>query len=138
MELVTINALEKAIQRTLRVNEKEAHHYASIVMDMFGYDDFIIDNILDHEDRRLFYRLQLSGVLCTRQDDVLLHDGRAWRIHYWMFQKHAIFPAYTKKKARNAPLKNKEVPSNNSRTIYSSLPETVWATRKTIFDLHPL
>ena len=138
MQLVTINALEKAIQRTLRVNEKEAHHYASIVMDMFGYDDFIIDNMLDHEDRRLFYRLQLRGVLYTRQDDVLLHDGRAWRIHYWMFQKHAIFPAFTMKKARNAPSKNKDIPSNNSRTIYSSLPETVRATRKNILGSHVL
>ena len=131
MPLVTLNALAKTIQRKLNVNEKEARRYAEIVMDMFGYDDCIIDNMLDHSDRRLFYRLESEGILNTRRDEALLCDGTNWRIRYWEFQKNAIFSSETKKKERNFRTKNSTVPSYNPHTIYSSLPETAWTTRKT-------
>jgi len=131
MPLVTLNALAKTIQRKLNVNEKEARRYAEIVMDMFGYDDSVIDNMLDHSDRRLFYRLESEGILNTRRDEALLCDGTTWRIRYWEFQKNAIFSSETKKKGRNFRTKNSYIPSYNPHTIYSSLPETVWTTRKT-------
>jgi hypothetical protein len=133
MPLVTLNALAKTIQRKLNVNEKEARRYAEIVMDMFGYDDCIIDNMLDHSDRRLFYRLESEGILNTRRDEALLCDGTNWRIRYWEFQKNAIFSSETKRKGRNIRTKNGNVPSYNPHTIYSSLPETAWTTRKTHF-----
>jgi hypothetical protein len=131
MPLVTLNALAKTIQRKLNVGEKEARRYAEIVMDMFGYDDCIIDNMLDHSDRRLFYRLESEGILNTRRDEALLCDGTNWRIRYWEFQKNAIFSSETKKKERNFRTKNSTVALYNSHTIYSSLPETAWTTRKT-------
>jgi hypothetical protein len=131
MPLVTINALAKTIQRKLNVGEKEARRYAEIVMDMFGYDDCIIDNMLDHSDRRLFYRLESEGILNTRRDEALLCDGSNWRIRYWVFQKKVIFSSEPKKKIRMARTKNKVTPSYNSQAVYSSLPETAWTTRKT-------
>jgi hypothetical protein len=131
MPLVTLNTLAKAIQRKLNVNEKEARQYAEIVMDMFGYDDCIIDNMLDHSDRRLFYRLESEGILNTRRDEALLCDGTIWRIRYWEFQKDSIFSSEMNKKERNIRIKNSAVPSYNPQTIYSSLPETAWTTRKT-------
>ena len=133
MPLVTLNALAKTIQRKLNVSEKEARAYAEIVMDMFGYDDCIIDNILDHTDRRLFYRLESEGILNTRREEALLCDGSNWRIRYWVFQKNVIFPSETKKKIKLARPRNKTVPSYDPPTIYSSLPETAWTTRKTPF-----
>jgi len=131
MPLVTLNILSKTIQRKLNVNEKEARRYAEIVMDIFGYDDCVIDNMLDHSDRRLFYRLELEGILNTRRDEALLSDGTNWRIRYWEFQKDSIFSSELKKNEKNIRTKNKKVPSNNHHTVYSSLPETVWNTRKT-------
>ncbi|MBE3122774.1 MAG: hypothetical protein IMZ43_01460 [Thermoplasmata archaeon] len=131
MPLVTLNALAKTIQRKLNIDEKEARRYAEIVMDMFGYDDRIIDNILDHSDRRLFYRLESEGILNTRRDEALLCDGTNWRIRYWEFQKNAIFSSETKTKGRRIRMKNRNVLSYNPHTIYSSLPETAWTTRKT-------
>jgi len=126
-----LNALTKTIQRKLNVDEKEARRYAEIVMDMFGYDDCIIDNMLDHSDRRLFYRLESEGILNTRRDEALLCDGTNWRIRYWEFEKNAIFPSETKTKESHIRMKNRTVPSFNPHTIYSSLPETAWTTRKT-------
>jgi hypothetical protein len=133
MPLVTLQILTQVIQRKLNISETEARGYAEIVMDMFGYDDCIIDNILDHADRRLFYRLEAEGILGIRREEALLSDGSNWRIRYWEFQKKVIFSPETKKKTRTSKSKNKAIPSYSSQTIYASLPDTVWTTRKTPF-----
>ena len=133
MPLVTMNVLAKAIQRKLNVTGDEARKYAMIVMDHFGYDDSIIDNILDHRDRKLFYQLQTSGILNAQQDEVILCSGKSWRIHYWMLQKHAIFPFIPMNPGRVTSTKNKGAPSYKKHTIYSSLPEKAWAARKNFF-----
>lgn len=131
MPLVTLNALSKTIQRKLNVQEKEARQYAEIILDIFGYDDFVIDNMLDHSDRRLFYRLESEGILSIRRDEAILSDGTNWRIRYWEFQKNSIFSSEIKMKGRNVKIKEKNIPSYDLHNIYSSLPETVWTTRKT-------
>lgn len=133
MPLVTLQILTQAIQRKLNISEKEARGYAEIVMDMFGYDDCIIDNILDHADRRLFYRLEAEGILGTRREEALLSDGTNWRIRYWEFQKKVIFAPETKRKTKHTKPKNKPLPHYTTQTIYASLPETAWTTRKTPF-----
>jgi hypothetical protein len=137
MPLVTMNALTKAIQIKLNISEKEARRYAEVVMDMFGYDDCIIDNILDHNDRRLFYRLESEGILYTRREEALLHDGTNWRIRYWVFQKNVIFSPETKpekkKKIKTVKVKKLSAPTYEPHSIYSTLPETAWTTRKTPF-----
>jgi hypothetical protein len=131
MPLVTLDVLTQVIKKKLNINEKEARSYAEVVMDMFGYDDCIIDNILDHTDRRLFYRLESEGILSTRREEALLSDGSNWRIRYWQFEKKEIFSSEPKKKIRQTRTKNKVLATYESHTIYSSLPETAWTTRKT-------
>jgi len=131
MPLVTLNALSKTIQRKLNVNEKVARQYAEILMDIFGYEDFVIDNVLDHSDRRLFYRLESEGILNIRREEAILSDGTNWRIRYWEFQKNSIFSSEIKTKERNIKIKDKNIPSYDLHNIYFSLPETVWTTRKT-------
>jgi len=133
MPLVTMNALTKAIQRKLNVTGDEARRYAMIVMDFFGYDDCIIDNILDHHDRKLFYRLQAEGLLNVQRDEVILCNGKSWRIHYWMLQKHEIFPSVPLKQGRDTSTKNGSDPSYKPHTVYSSLPDKAWAARKNFF-----
>jgi hypothetical protein len=136
MPLISLHALAKTIQKKLNISEKEARGYAEIVMDMFGYDDCIIDNSLDHADRRLFYRLEEEGILYTRRDEAILSDGTNWRIRYWVFQKNVLFPTETKKKVKIGRQKNKPIKTllpYDPNAVYSSLPETAWTTRKTHF-----
>ena len=63
MPLITLSVLSNTIQRRLNITEKKARQYAEIIMEIFGYDDCVIDNMLDHSDRRLFYRLEAEGLL---------------------------------------------------------------------------
>jgi Family of unknown function (DUF6015) len=137
MPLISLQNLTKAIQKKLSITEKEARGYAEIVMDMFGYDDCILDNILDHADRRLFYRLEAEGILYTRRDEAILSDGTNWRIRYWVFEKTILAPTEPKKKVKIGRTKNKQpakiLPPYDPNTLYSSLPETAWTTRKNHF-----
>jgi hypothetical protein len=137
MPLISLHDLTKTIQKKLTISEKEARGYAEILMDMFGYDDCILDNTLDHADRRLFYRLEAEGILYTRRDEAILSDGTNWRIRYWVFQKNILFSLEPKKKVKIARSKNKQPiktnPPYDPNLIYSSLPETAWTTRKTHF-----
>jgi hypothetical protein len=137
MPLISLHDLTKTIQKKLNISEKEARGYAEIIMEMFGYDDCILDNILDHSDRRLFYRLEAEGILSTRRDEAVLSDGTNWRIRYWVFEKNILIPLVLKKKVKIARSKNKQpvktIPPYDPNSIYSSLPETAWTTRKTHF-----
>ncbi len=136
MPLISLPTLTKTLQKRLNCSEIEARGYAEIVMDIFGYDDCILDNILDHADRRLFYRLEAQGILSTRRDEAILSDGTNWRIRYWVFQKNILYPTESRKKVKLARTKNKQpakATPYDSNTVYSSLPETAWTTRKTSF-----
>jgi hypothetical protein len=132
MQIVTLSVLTKAIQKRLDIDQNEARQYAQTVLDLFGYDDCIIDNILEHKERCLFYRLESEGLLTTRREEMILDDGRNWRIHYWILHKPMIFNPEMEKKRNRARKKEKETPlTSPQNTIYSSLPEEAWATRKT-------
>jgi len=99
-------------------------------MDLFGFDDRIIDNVLEHEERQLFYLLESEGILNTEREEVSLYDGRIWRIHYWLLKKNKILQySHSKKWAhkKDAPLKIQEF---QNKTIYSSLPKYMWTARK--------
>ena len=137
MPLIPLHALTTIIQRKLSVSDKEARHYAEIIMDMFGYDDCILDNILDHSDRRLFYHLEAHGILYTRRDEAILSDGTNWRIRYWVFQKNIILEQERKKKTHISRSKTiqpaKSLPPYDPTSVYTTLPETAWTTRKTPF-----
>ena len=98
-------------------------------MDLFGYDDRIIDNILQHEDRQLFYKLESVGILNTEREEVFLYDGRNWRIHYWLLRKKTILK-YSDKNLEKQEYKTEKTEEIQRDNIYSYLPKYVWATRK--------
>jgi hypothetical protein len=131
MQLVTLHVLTKAIQTKLNIDETEARQFAETVLDLFGYDDCIIDNILEHKERCMFYRLEAEGILNTRREELILDDGRNWRIHYWMLQKAMIFHPEMEKKGKHIRKKNRDTPLTSPQsTVYSSLPEEAWVARK--------
>jgi len=132
MHIVTLAVLTKAIRIRLDIEETEARRYAEIVLDLFGYDDCIIDNVLEHKERCLFYRLESEGILLTRREEIILDDGRNWRIHYWILQKIVIFHPEMEKSSKPVRKKNSDLhPQSPHSSIYSSLPDEVWTARKT-------
>ena len=74
----------------MKLDSQTAHHTAEYIMNFFGYDTEILDNILQPEDRTVFYLLYDVGLLKTDQERILLSSGRDWRIYYWKLDEECI------------------------------------------------
>ena len=131
MNIITLDDLSKAIANRVGIDIDEARRDAGFVMDIFGYDDRVIDNVLDPEDRQLFYILEEEGMLTTEREETTLYDGREWRTHYWVLKKKTILK-YAKDKNSNARsiISDKPIWDISDRCIYDSLTEDTWITRK--------
>ena len=133
MDIITLNDLSKAIVNRLGVDEKEAQRVAGFILDLFGYEDRIIDNILDIEDRQLFYMLEEEGMLISGREETILYNGREWLTHYWQLNRNTIL-----KYAKNGGKRSRSTHSTKKQTmemskennIYSSLSKDMWSARK--------
>ena len=100
-------------------------------MDIFGFDDRIIDNILEQKDRQLFYLLEAEGLLNTGREVITLPNGRQWRIHYWILKKPTILQYSNSERWMNDKDTDEKTQKMHSKNIYSYLPKDMWAARKT-------
>lgn len=58
---------------------------ADTVLFYFGPGDRVLDNMLEPEDRALFYRLEEAGLLRSEEESLLLPiSERAWHIRTWV------------------------------------------------------
>ena len=60
------------------------------MLNFFGFSDRIIDNVLEPEERDLFYNLEEAGLLVSEREETNLYTGKNWRIHYWILKKERI------------------------------------------------
>ncbi len=124
-ETLTVDDLTTAIKNCVDGQEMQhnaARSMAEHVLNFFGYSERIIDNILEQEDRDVFYMLEDAGLLTTEREQTTLYDGREWRIHYWLFQKDRIL----KLKHQNTVIEEEDM---DSKSVYDDIPEGVWSSR---------
>jgi len=133
MNIITLDALSRAIANRVGVGIEEARRDAGFVLDIFGFDDRVIDNVLDPEDRQLFYILEEEGMLVTEREETTLYDGREWRTHYWQLKKNTILIyAKDENKRLRTVLYDKTQPIRDisDESVYDALTEDIWVTRK--------
>jgi hypothetical protein len=109
---VDFDSLAKAIRRSVGhegMRPEDARSIAAHVLNFFGFNERIIDNVLEPDDRDTFYMLEDTGILETERDETTLYDGREWRIHYWMFRKDRIFDLAREESEAMAAAGEKEV-----------------------------
>lgn len=109
-------ALSKALIRKIGVKKDAAELLAIRVLNYFGYDDEVIDNALDQDDRRLFYFLQDVSILRTAWEEAILASGRTWRIFYWYLNLDTI------EESANEVDAPEQEPG-----LYDALPQDVWS-----------
>jgi len=132
MNIITLDDLSKAIANRVGIGIDEARRDAGFVMDIFGFQDRVIDNVLDPEDRQLFYILEEEGMLTTEREETTLYDGREWRTHYWVIRKDVILK-YSKdenKRIRSILSDKQTLEDISDEAIYDALEDDVWVTRK--------
>jgi hypothetical protein len=106
-----------ALMNRIGLREEVAIDVAQRVLNYFGYGDTIIDNMLNQDDRRLFYFLQDSGMMGTDWDETFLPNGRGWRIFYWRLDLPRI---------RSYLVKEDEDTREEVLEIYDTLPDNAW------------
>jgi len=130
MSIITLSDLSKAISKRVGIDIDEAKRDAGFVMDIFGFDDRVIDNVLDPEDRQLFYILEEEGMLVTEREETTLYDGREWRTHYWKLKKDNILGYSESESSTPNLLLDKQAKNVSDEDIYDTLEEDIWVTRK--------
>lgn len=120
--ILTLENLTRAIQNSMGlkgIDRSEAKRMAEHMLNFFGYSDRIIDNVLEPEDRDVFYMMEDSGLLTTEREETTLYDGREWRINYWLFRKSRI------QELINLTSENDDEDDDDDN-IYDDIPEDVW------------
>ncbi|MGC8992585.1 MAG: DUF6015 family protein [Thermoplasmata archaeon] len=121
-DIVTLKVLATAIRNGIRstpkVGEEEAIQLANHVLNFFGFDDRIIDNYLEPDDRGLFYMMEEIGILIPEREEITLYDGREWRIHYWNMNINKIYELQ-----KEVVLEEHQ---DESYDIYKEIPDEIW------------
>lgn len=90
---VNLEMLTTAIMKAVGMSSEEsaaAEGMADHLLGFFGYQDRVIDNMLEPTDRNLFYQFQDWGLLNSESEETTLWDGREWRIHYWKIRTERV------------------------------------------------
>ena len=118
-EPITHDVLMRALHHILGMglSDEELSGLAYYILNFFGFDDYVIDNILTPKDRDVFYTLEEKGLLGTLQEEVFIKRGKLWRIHYWVLRRENII--------RYASIEPDEKKSDYS-AIYEHLSDEIW------------
>ncbi|MGB0653422.1 MAG: DUF6015 family protein [Thermoplasmatota archaeon] len=123
--ILTLEDLSMAISNRIGIDEEDAQRDANFVMDIFGFDDRVIDNVLEPEDRQLFYILEEEGMLTTEREETTLYDGREWRTHYWLFKRTQVFHM----SAEEREIRRRRKARTTESDVYHQLSDDMWASR---------
>jgi len=119
---ITLADLEKAIEIVLERNDmdpRRAGDMAEKVMNLFGYDKTITDNILSSAERDVFYKLEDFDILITEEESTNLPSGKKWRIHYWILNERKIKEVLEEEN-------DDEEEETGSESIYNDISNKVW------------
>jgi len=132
MDILTVKELGTAISYALNICKEKAELKADIVMDVFGFEERIVDNCLSTEARKLFYLLEKKGLLNTESEDIILFNRKIWRMHYWKLKKKQIeYYINMKERAKKKKTFTTEMQSIRDN-VYLHLPREIWFSHKAV------
>jgi len=104
------------------LGENEVDDLVHFVLNFFGYEDYLLDNLLEQRERDVFYMLEEMGVLKALREETNIYRGKGWRIHYWVLNRDFIDAVLNRDVAvEDEPL----LPE----LLYRRLDEEVWERR---------
>lgn len=121
--IVTVEMLATAIRNGIRTENmmsmNEAILLAQHILNFFGFEERMIDNYLEPDDRSLFYMLEEVRILMPEREETTLYDGREWRIHYWVLNTRRVMELQREEKQ----VEREEDISD----IYKEIPDEYWS-----------
>lgn len=122
MSVITFQEMRDALVALLGrkgMGPDEVGELAEYLLGFFGYGTEVVDNILQPEDRDVFYMLEEEGLLSTRQEEVLVTPGKLWRLHYWILRVDRVKDA----------LEDGHQETEGYEDLYDSIADEVWVRR---------
>lgn len=126
MSVVTIEDVRLALEKALSpkgLSHDKIVSLADRLMDLFGFEDQVVDNRLTPSDRDMFYMLEEAGLVTTIHDEVQVQKGKTWRIYYWILKKDQIQRIV-------GELKDEEHSKTPETSVYESISDDVWKNRQ--------
>ncbi|MEL9998849.1 MAG: DUF6015 family protein [Thermoplasmata archaeon] len=121
-QVITVPILAKAIINGIsgetKMTMEEALNIGQHILNFFGFEERIIDNYLEPDDRGLFYMLEEIRILIPEREETTLYDGREWRIHYWVLNSRRILDLQVKKEEKEEKF--------SEENIYKEIPDEFW------------
>jgi len=122
-EMITVDILSKALVNALRLRNysmdyNDALEIAEHILNFFGFEEQIIENVLENDDREILYFLEDLGIIEFRVSTLHTFEGKEWNVSTVHLKKNKI-----------SELANQEIePSSEIEIseIYEKLPEEVW------------
>jgi hypothetical protein len=96
MPVMTRETLIKALENTYGKKgmiHSDVEELCDFVLSFFGYEDYVLDNVLSAPERDVFYNLEEYGFLETHREEVNIVRGKPWRINQWTYKKGNIYKA---------------------------------------------
>ena len=93
MGVMTRGVLIKALENTYGkkgMAHGDIEELCDFVLSFFGYEDYVLDNVLSSPERDVFYNLEEYGFLETYREEINIIKGRTWRINQWRYRKDNI------------------------------------------------
>ncbi|MGP6220761.1 DUF6015 family protein [Caldiplasma sukawensis] len=67
------------------LSKGEVESFCDFILSFFGYEDYVLDNVLSSQERDAFYDLEENGILKTEREEITLPKGKIWRINQWTY-----------------------------------------------------
>ncbi|BAB59576.1 hypothetical protein [Thermoplasma volcanium GSS1] len=79
------------------MSRPDVEDLSDFVLSFFGYDDYVLDNVLSTAERDVFYNLEEYGILETYREEVSVMHGKIWRVNQWRYRKDKILELASEK-----------------------------------------
>jgi len=93
-EIITMDTMSKAIENSIGIEKEKAVEDADFLLEIFGFNDVILDKPLTKHARQLLYMLEEDGLVKTiRKEETLptidgyVFSSSIWRSHFWQLKK---------------------------------------------------
>lgn len=122
LTVITLQHLARAMVERMGLKDDEAENLAENVLDVFGFDHEVLDNVLEPEMRQSFYAMEQHGLLSAHSEENQLWQGQDWRTHTWHMKAERVLAAGAVH-AQAAPF------HDEAAAVYKGLPSAVWSRR---------
>ncbi len=75
------------------MDTKDVEELSDFILSFFGYEDYVLDNMLSSSERDVFYNLEELGLLDAHREEVSIIKGKSWRVNQWTYNKDNIHKA---------------------------------------------